>query len=167
MGTCAVGPVMLIMPEGIFYTKLTPQSTREIIKAHIAEGRVLEEHTFYDNVLRTHVPKMEDITFFKEQLRIALRNCGVIAYDDIRAYIAKSGYMAAAKALLEMDGSGVIAEIKKSGIRGRGGAGFPTAVKWEAGRRAQSEENISSATRTKATPGPSWTAASLRETRIR
>lgn len=140
MGTCAVGPVMLIMPEGIFYTKLTPQSTREIIKAHIVEGRVLEEHTFYDNVLRTHVPKMEDITFFKEQLRIALRNCGVIAYDDIRAYIAKSGYMAAAKALLEMDGSGVIAEIKKSGIRGRGGAGFPTAVKWEAGRRAQSEE---------------------------
>ncbi len=140
MGTCAVGPVMLIMPEGIFYTKLTPQSTREIIKAHIAEGRVLEEHTFYDNVLRTHVPKMEDITFFKEQLRIALRNCGVIAYDDIRAYIAKSGYMAAAKALLEMEGSGVIAERKKSGIRGRGGAGFPTAVKWEAGRRAQSEE---------------------------
>ena len=107
------------MPEGIFYTKLTPQSTREIIKAHIVEGRVLEEHTFYDNVLRTHVPKMEDITFFKEQLRIALRNCGVIAYDDIRAYIAKSGYMAAAKALLEMDGSGVI-EIRHPRTRRRG-----------------------------------------------
>ena len=136
IGTCAVGPVMLIMPEGIFYTLLTPQIARTLIKAHIVDHIVMEQHTFFDHNLKKHVPKMADIGFFKEQLRIALRNCGLIEYKNIEAYIAKDGYVAAAKALTEMTPEAVVAEVKTSGIRGRGGAGFPTAIKWEAGRRA-------------------------------
>ena len=130
------------MPEGIFYTKLTPQSTREIIKAHIVEGRVLEEHTFCEQDVSSGP------TFLRWRISPFSRNscgspCATAGSSTMTTSappVAKSGYMAAAKALLEIDGSGVIAEIKKSGIRGRGGAGFPTAVKWEAGRRAQSEE---------------------------
>ncbi|MDD4772609.1 MAG: NADH-ubiquinone oxidoreductase-F iron-sulfur binding region domain-containing protein [Eubacteriales bacterium] len=136
MGTCAVGPVVLILPERIFYTNLTPASARDVIRSHIVEGKILTEHTFYDYSLRQHVPKIDDIDFFREQVRIALRNCGLMEYGSLDAYIARDGYMAAAQALLEQSSSDVINEIKKSGLRGRGGAGFPTGVKWESGRNA-------------------------------
>jgi len=136
MGTCAVGPVMLILPERTFYTKLTPESAREVVRAHITENRILTGHTFYDHALSKHIPQIDDINFFKEQVRIALRNCGVIEYNSIEAYIASGGYSAASKALTAMTGDDVISEMKTSGMRGRGGAGFPTGIKWEAGRKA-------------------------------
>jgi len=136
MGTCAVGPVMLILPERIFYTKLTPDTAREIIKAHLVDHKVPERYTFYDHNLRRHVPVIDDIDFFRHQVRIALRNCGAIEYGDVESYIAHDGYLAAAKVLSEMTPEQVVETVKASGLRGRGGAGFPTGVKWEAGSKA-------------------------------
>lgn len=139
IGTCAVGPVMLILPERIFYTNLTPESAREIIGAHLAEKRILEHYTFYDHALRKHVPQIDDIEFFRHQVRIALRNCGEIEHANIESYISRDGYAAAAKVLSNMTPLQVVDTVKASGLRGRGGAGFPTGVKWEAGLRAQSD----------------------------
>lgn len=138
MGTCAVGPVMLILPERIFYTELTPEIARKIIKSHIIEGIIPEQHTFYDHSLLKHVPEIDDIDFFKNQVRIALRNCGAMDYKSIDAYIARNGYFAAEKAI-STDRMKIIDEVKKSGLKGRGGAGFPTGVKWEAGYNAKSD----------------------------
>ena len=139
MGTCAVGPVMLILPERIFYTKLTPETAREIVKAHLEDNVVLEQYTFYDHALRKHVPVIDDIEFFRQQVRIALRNCGAIEYANVESYIAGDGYFAAANALNTMKPSEVVETVKAAGIRGRGGAGFPTGVKWEAGLKAESD----------------------------
>ncbi|HAA25990.1 MAG TPA: hydrogenase, partial [Ruminiclostridium sp.] len=139
IGTCAVGPVMLILPERIFYTKLTAETAQKIVKAHIVDNEILEEYTFFDHALKKHIPKIDDINFFKEQVRIALRNCGILDYKSIEAYIAAGGYEAAAKAFTAMTDKEVIDEIKASGLRGRGGAGFPTGIKWDAGRRAEGD----------------------------
>lgn len=139
MGTCAVGPVMLILPDRIFYTKLTPEIAKKVIKAHISHRQILKEYTFYDHALSKHIPKIDDIHFFKEQVRVALRNCGLLEYNSIEAYIASDGYGAAAKALTGMAATDVIHEVKTSGMRGRGGAGFPTWIKWEAGRKAEGD----------------------------
>ncbi len=142
IGTCAAGPVMLVLPDRIFYTKLTPQIARTIVQKHIGRGQVLEEYTFYDYSLKKRIPKIDDIDFFKEQVRIALRNCGVIEYDSLDAYISRDGYFAAARALNERTPQQVIDEVKKSGMRGRGGAGFPTGVKWQAGHDAKGERKF-------------------------
>lgn len=139
MGTCAAGPVMLILPDRIFYTKLTPEIAKKVVKAHIVDNKILVKHTFVDHALRKHIPKIDDISFFNDQVRIALRNCGILEYSSIEAYIASGGYFAAAKALTEMNGEAVIEEMKISGLCGRGGAGFPTGIKWDAGRKAQSD----------------------------
>jgi len=142
MGTCAVGPVMLILPERIFYTDLTPEIARKIIRNHISKGEILTEHTFYDNSLHKHVPKIDDIDFFREQVKIALRNCGSMEYGSLDAYVAREGYLAAAKVLSGMSCEDVVNEIKKSGLKGRGGAGFPTGIKWDAGRKAVGERKF-------------------------
>ncbi len=137
MGTCAVGPVALILPEQIFYTELTPGIAREIVRNHLLEDRVLLQHTFFDYSLHKHVPKLEDIDFYKEQVKIVLRNCGRMEYSSMDAYIARDGYRAIAKALA-MSQADVVWEVKRSGIKGRGGAGFPTGIKWESGYQADS-----------------------------
>ena len=139
MGICAVGPAMIVLPERIFYTELTPEKAARIVRSHIAAGVILEEYTFYDHSLNKRVPKLDDIDFFKEQVKIALRNCGIMEYGNIEAYIANGGYFAIAKVLGEMSPMDVVNEMKKSGMRGRGGAGFPTGVKWEAGLKAQGD----------------------------
>ncbi|HOV70353.1 MAG TPA: NAD(P)H-dependent oxidoreductase subunit E, partial [Clostridia bacterium] len=142
MGTCAVGPVMLILPERTFYTSLTPDIARKIVKSHCHDGRILIENTFYDHSLNKHVPCIDDIDFFKSQVKIALRNCGVLENNSIDAYIARDGYYALAKVLSKNDRYRVIEEVKKSGLRGRGGAGFPTGIKWEAGYNAKSDRKF-------------------------
>lgn len=136
MGTCAAGPVMLILPEQTFYTELTPETAREVVQSHIGKGEILTEHTYYDIVLGKHVPNINEIDFFKDQIKIVLRNCGRMEYGSLDAYIARDGYFAAASVLSGISREDVIDTVKKSGLRGRGGAGFPTGVKWEAGRRA-------------------------------
>ena len=136
MGTCAAGPVLLVEPDGIFYTSMDPEKVREVVERHLVAGQVVEEYTFWDSYQKKRVPKLDDISFFKEQVRIALRNCGRMEYASLDAYIARDGYAAAAKALLTMTPEQVVEEMKASGLRGRGGAGFPTGVKWEAGMKA-------------------------------
>jgi NADH-quinone oxidoreductase subunit F len=140
MGTCAVGPVVLIEPEGVFYTKVNARRAYEIVESHIIEGRILEQYTFYDNNLQRYIPYMSDIPFFKEQVQIALRNCGKIDYASLDNYIARDGYFAAAKAITQMSPATVVEEIIKSGLRGRGGGGFPTGLKWQAGMKAPGEQ---------------------------
>ncbi|MHB8129632.1 MAG: NADH-ubiquinone oxidoreductase-F iron-sulfur binding region domain-containing protein [Mobilitalea sp.] len=142
MGTCAVGPVILILPERIFYTELTPEIARNIVRSHILHGKILTEHTFYDNSLHKHVPVIDDIDFFKKQVKIALRNCGAMEYNSLDAYIARDGYLAAARVLTQLSSEEIINEVKKSGLKGRGGAGFPTAIKWDAGFRANSDRKF-------------------------
>lgn len=142
MGTCSAGPVILILPERVFYTSLTPETVRTVVRSHIGKGEILTEYTFYDNSLRKHVPKIDDIDFFKEQIKIALRNCGAMEYGSLDAYIARDGFFAAARVLTEMSCADVIEEVKKSGLKGRGGAGFPTGIKWEAGQKAKSDRKF-------------------------
>ena len=132
MGTCAVGPVMLVLPDKVFYTELDAQKAKEIVRSHLKNGKMIEEYTFYDHSLEKNVPIIDDIDFFKNQVKIALRNCGSIEYSSIAAYIANDGYMAVCKAVGNMKPQDVVDEIKKSGLKGRGGAGFPTGIKWEA-----------------------------------
>ena len=162
MGTCAVGPVMLILPERVFYTELTPETAREVVRAHLIDKKILEEHTFYDHSLRKHVPVIDDIEFFKNQVRIALRNCGQIEHASIEAYIERDGYHGAHKVLTSMTPQQVVNEVKDSGLRGRGGAGFPTGIKWEAGLRAKSDIKYIVCNADEGDPGLLWTAVSLR-----
>lgn len=139
MGTCAAGPVLLVQPDGVFYTSMDPERVDEVVRRHLAGGKVIEEYAFYDQEQGKRIPYIKDIPFFHEQVRIALRNCGRMEYASLEAYIARDGYAAIAKAL-EQGGQSVVDEIKASGLRGRGGAGFPTGMKWESGRKAVSPD---------------------------
>ena len=140
MGTCAMGPVILVEPEGIFYTKMNPEKAEDVVARHLLKDEVCEEYTYFDEDEGVHVPRMEDIPFFKGQVRVALRNCGHMEYASLEAYISRDGYGALARALSAMTPARVVEEMKASGLRGRGGAGFPTGVKWEAGMKAVSED---------------------------
>ena len=140
MGTCAAGPVLLVEPDGIFYTKMDPAKVADVVQRHLLDDEVCMEYTFYDAYRKKRVPKLEDISFFREQVRVALRNCGRMEYGSLDAYIARDGYAAIAKAVTSMSPQDVVDEMKKSGLRGRGGAGFPTGVKWEAGLKAPGDQ---------------------------
>jgi NADH-quinone oxidoreductase subunit F len=139
MGICAVGPVVLILPQRIFYTQLTPKKAKDIVNRHIVNGEVCEEYTFFDKSLQRYVPCIDDIEFFKLQTKLVLENCGAIEFGNIDAYIAKDGYVAAANAILSKDPEKVIVEVEKSGLRGRGGAGFLTGVKLRSGYMQKSD----------------------------
>lgn len=139
MGTCAAGPVLLVNPEGVFYTSMTPERVEEVVQQHLVGCKILEEYAFFDHEQGKRIPYIKDIPFFSQQVRIALRNCGRMEYASLEAYIARDGYFAIEKALAE-GGDFVVDELKASGLRGRGGAGFPTGVKWESGRKAVSPD---------------------------
>ncbi len=131
-GFCAMGPIVKVYPDNVFYVHVKPEDAAEIVQSHIANNQVVERLLFEEPALNHQkVQKHEDMAFYKKQLRIALRNCGHINPEDITEYIANDGYLALAKCLEEMTPQEVIDEMKKSGLRGRGGAGFPTGVKWE------------------------------------
>ena len=136
MGTCAVGPVVYVLPDETYYTEMTADKIREVVEKHFVGGEPVEEYTFYDTIKRKHMTNIHEVSFFKDQVRIALRNCGLVDVNCINSYISKDGYMALAKCLEKGDRMAVIDELKKSGLRGRGGGGFPTGVKWEAGYKA-------------------------------
>jgi len=139
-GTCDLGPVMAIYPEGTFYIRLKPQDAKDIVHEHLLKGRVVERLLVKEPELKKTIPTINELPFFKNQVRIALRNVGFIDPLNIEEYIARDGYSALAKVLTEMKPEEVIEEVKKSGLRGRGGAGFPTGLKWELGRKAKGEE---------------------------
>ncbi len=128
-GLCAKGPIVIIRPEDTFYAMVKPEDCEEIIESHIQNGKIVDRLLCKD-IDGTKVQKLDDLTFYKKQKRIALKNCGVINPEDIDEYIAFDGYRALARVLLEMDSDEVIDIITKSGLRGRGGAGFPTGKKW-------------------------------------
>ena len=128
-GLCAKGPIVIIRPEDTFYAMVKPEDCEEIIESHIQNGKIVDRLLCKD-IDGTKVQKLDDLTFYKKQKRIALKNCGVINPEDIDEYIAFDGYRALARVLLEMDSDEVIDIITKSGLRGRGGAGFPTGRKW-------------------------------------
>lgn len=130
-GFCANGPIMAVLPEGIFYQKLKPEDIPFLVEEHFLKGRPVEKFMYKELEKKTAVPAMKDIPFFNLQVLRALRNKGMIDPEKIEDYIARDGYQAAAKALLQMTPEQIINEMKASGLRGRGGAGFPTGLKWE------------------------------------
>jgi NADH-quinone oxidoreductase subunit F len=142
-GFCEKGPVVKVFPDDVFYVEVQPEDAAEIVDEHIVGGRVVER-LLYEEPQLNHmkVRTQHEMGFYKKQQRIALRNCGLINPEDIREYIAHEGYLALGKALTEMTPEEVIEEIKGSGLRGRGGGGFLTGLKWELTRRYASDEKF-------------------------
>ncbi len=138
-GFCAAGPLLVAYPDGIFYQKLRAEDVPHFVEEYLVKGRVVKEHLFESPVAKQLVPKIKDIGFFGHQVLVALKNRGLIDPDRIDEYIARDGYLGVAKALLEMTPEQIVEEIKASGLRGRGGAGFPTGLKWHFCAKAQGE----------------------------
>ena len=130
-GFCEKGPIVKVLPDNTFYTQVKPEDAKEIIEEHIIKGRQVNRLLYVDPNKEETVPDSKHMGFYKKQLRIALRNCGFIDPEAIEEYIARDGYAALANALTEMKPQEVIKIIKDSGLRGRGGGGFPTGLKWE------------------------------------
>ena len=138
-GLCAKGPIVIIRPEDTFYAMVTPADCEEIIQTHIVEGNKVERLLCKD-IDGSKVNSLDELSFYKKQKRIALKNCGVINPENIDEYIAFDGYKALEKALKEMTPDEIIEVISKSGLRGRGGAGFPTGKKWEFTKAAENDQ---------------------------
>ncbi|NOZ68891.1 MAG: NADH-quinone oxidoreductase subunit NuoF [Deferribacteres bacterium] len=138
-GLCAGGPVIAVYPDEIFYQKLRPEDIPHLVEEHFVKGRPVQKLMYRMPAKRKAIPVMSEIPFFKHQVLRALRNKGLIDPEKIEEYIARDGYMAAAKALTEMTPEEIIKVVKDSGIRGRGGAGFPTGLKWEFCAKVQSD----------------------------
>lgn len=135
-GLCVRGPILIVQPEGIFYQSLKVKDIPHLVEEHFLKGRPVQSLMYVPPGEETPIPKIRDIPFFKSQRLIALRNRGLIDPEKMEEYIANDGYMALAKVLTSMTPDEVVKEIKESGLRGRGGAGFPTGRKWESARRA-------------------------------
>ncbi len=134
-GLCALGPIMIIYPEGSFYSMVQESDIPEIVSEHLLKGRVVERLLYTETVTDEGIKSLNDTNFYKKQMRIALRNCGVINPENIEEYIAVDGYQALGKVLTEMKPEDVIQTVLDSGLRGRGGGGFPTGRKWDLARR--------------------------------
>jgi len=130
-GFCAVGPVMLVQPEGIYYQKLKSKDVPHLVEEHFLKGRPVKKLFYVEPASKETIPNMEQIPFFAHQMFWVMRNKGAIDPEVIEEYIARDGYFGVAKALQEMTPEQIIGEVKTSGLRGRGGAGFPTGLKWE------------------------------------
>jgi len=140
MGACTLGPTLIINPGNTLYCNLNPASATQIVNQHIKEGRIAEKFCYKDPDTREIIPDLNNIPFFKHQKKIVLQNCGVIDYASINEYIAHDGYFALDKVLNSMTPLEVVDEIKKSGLRGRGGGGFPTGLKWAMANAAKADQ---------------------------
>ncbi len=129
-GLCALGPIMIVYPEGSFYSQVKVEDVPEIVEEHLLKGRLVKRLLYDETVTMDDVKSLQETDFYKKQHRVALRNCGVIDPENIEEYIAFDGYMALAKCLKEYTPEQVVQIIKDSGLRGRGGGGFPTGLKW-------------------------------------
>ncbi len=154
-GLCEAGPVVIVYPDGTFYSHVKPENVDEIVSEHLLKGRKVEHLVYTDHA--THEQnaekKLDDITFYKYQHRIALRNCGVIDPENIDEYLAMDGYKALEKALTQMTREQVIDEILKSGLRGRGGGGFPTGLKWKFTYQSQADQKFVACNADEGDPG--------------
>ncbi len=130
-GLCALGPIVVVYPEGAFYSMVKPEDIAEIVSEHILKGRIVKRLLYKETVDEEEIKSFNEVDFYKKQMRVALNNCGVINPENIDEYIAFDGYQALGKALTEMTPQEVIDVVKASGLRGRGGAGFPTGMKWQ------------------------------------
>jgi len=139
VGSCDLGPLALVYPEGVFYQKLKPEDAEDIVSEHLLKGRIVERLLYKEPFTSKTVPSLKSIDFFKYQEKIVLRNCGIINPLNIEEYIARDGYMALGKVLTSMTRDEVIDEVLKSGLRGRGGGGFPTGMKWKFARQAEGD----------------------------
>ncbi|MFW5777006.1 MAG: NADH-quinone oxidoreductase subunit NuoF [Spirochaetota bacterium] len=136
-GFCAQGPIVKILPEESFYVGVAPEDAQELIAEHIVKGRPVDRLLYKEEGSKAHA-RVDDISFYQKQFRIVLRNCGFINPEEISEYIARDGYAALEKVVFEMAPEDVVAELKASGLRGRGGAGFPTWMKWNFTREQES-----------------------------
>ena len=154
-GLCALGPIMIVYPEGAFYSKVTVDDVEEIVEEHLLKGRIVKrllyEETVHDG--SDDIKSLNEVDFYKKQHRVALRNCGVINPENIDEYIAFDGYKALGKVLTEMTPEQVIETIKASGLRGRGGGGFPTGMKWDFTAKAQGDQKFVACNADEGDPG--------------
>jgi len=141
-GFCAGGPIAVVYPGGYFYYRVGPKDAKEIVARHLVKGQPVERLMFTEKIDGRAVPLYKDISFFARQNLRVLRNKGVIAAESIEEYIARDGYFGLAQALTAMTPDQIIAEIKQAGLRGRGGAGFPTGTKWELCRKAAGDRKF-------------------------
>jgi len=139
-GFCEKGPLVKILPDNTFYVQVSPDDAAEIVYEHLVHGRKVERLLYVDPATQERITKAGDMDFYKRQFRIALRNCGFIDPENIEEYISRDGYTALGKCLTEMTPELVIDEIKRSGLRGRGGGGFPTGLKWEITRQSENSQ---------------------------
>ena len=139
-GFCEKGPIVKVMPDNTFYTQVKPDDAIEIVAEHIIKGRRVHRLLYVNPETEQHVADSKHMGFYRKQLRIALRNCGFIDPENIEEYISRDGYAALAKCLTEMTPAQVIEEMKKSGLRGRGGGGFPTGLKCEITSKSQADQ---------------------------
>ena len=139
-GFCEKGPIVKIIPDNTFYVQVKPEDAQEIVEEHLLYGRKVKRLLYVNPETKKAVPDSKHIRFYQKQLRIALRNCGFIDPENLDEYIARSGYMALGKALTEMTPEEVIQEVIDAGLRGRGGGGFPTGLKWQITRKEQAPQ---------------------------
>lgn len=139
-GLCELGPIVVVYPEGAFYSRVKESDVKEIVSEHILKGRIVKRLLYQETVDGDNIVSLNNTSFYKKQRRIALRNCGVINPESIDEYIAYDGYQALGKVLTSMTAEQVIDELKKSGLRGRGGAGFTTGMKWEFAYKAKNDK---------------------------
>lgn len=154
-GLCALGPIMIVYPEGAFYSRVTVDDVKEIVEEHLLKGRIVKR-LLYDETVHEgsdEIKSLNEVKFYEKQMRVALRNCGVINPENIDEYIAFDGYKALGKVLTEMTPQQVIDEIKASGLRGRGGGGFPTGVKWQFTAQAQGDQKFVACNADEGDPG--------------
>jgi NADH-quinone oxidoreductase subunit F/NAD(P)H dehydrogenase (quinone)/NADP-reducing hydrogenase subunit HndC len=138
-GFCAMGPIMVVHPGDIFYQKIKLDDIPKIVEEHLVKGSPVKKYLYKDPVTKEVIPSIDDIPFFSHQQAVSLRNKGLINPESMDDYIARDGYLGAAKALLEMTPEQIIEEMKISGLRGRGGAGFPTGLKWQFASQSQGD----------------------------
>lgn len=153
-GLCEVGPVVIVYPEGAFYSRIKADDVPQIVSEHLVKGRIVKDLLYHDSIdEEQEIKALDEVPFYQKQKRIALRNCGVIDPENIDEYIAFDGYKALAKVLTEMTPEEVIETLKASGLRGRGGAGFPTGLKWEFTYKAEGDKKYVACNADEGDPG--------------